>query len=320
MTNPIPVLEAVQKFLAFCSARNDSPNTLRAYNRDLLSFVECIGRETPVTEINRKRIRRYLMALDVGLKDQTLRRKIAAIRSFSHWLYNDRHVNIDPSEGIVGPRLCKRLPDIPNEADMTTLLSGRIDSACPERDQLILELLYSCGLRASELAGINLDDINSENTVLVHGKGKKDRLVPAGRCAQRALDSWLPIRNALLEKNKLKTDALFFSVGRHKSAERLDVRSIHRIVSGTAAAKGLPAYHPHQLRHACATHMHNHGAPLQAVAQMLGHARLSTTQIYTRVSTGRMMDVYRKTHPHGTKELTRDQAESNPVGGGEDVP
>jgi len=303
MTNPIPVLEALQKFLAFCSARNDSRNTLRAYNCDLLLFVECIGHQTPVTEINRKRIRQYLFALDANLKDTSLRRKIAAIRSFSHWLYNERHVNIDPSEGIVGPRLSKKLPDIPSEADMATLLSGLINCACPERNQLVLELLYSCGLRASEVADVNLGDINGENTLLVHGKGKKDRLVPVGRCAQRALSAWLPVRSAPLEKNKLKTDALFFSVGSRKSAERLDVRSIHRIVSGTAKAKGLPAFHPHQLRHACATHMHDHGAPLQAVATMLGHARLSTTQIYTRVSTGRMMDVFRRAHPHSKGRL-----------------
>ncbi len=300
MNTAIPVVEAIQKFLAFCSARNDSQNTLRAYNCDLLSFVDCIGRETPVTDINRKRIRQYLFALDVSLKDQTLKRKIATIRSFSHWLYNERYVNIDPSEGIVGPRLARKLPDIPSEADMAKLLDGDIPSACPERDRAILEMLYGSGLRASELAGVNLGDFNAEKTLLVHGKGKKDRLVPVGRCAQRALDAWLPIRSAMLEVSKRKTDALFFSGGPNKSAERLDVRSIHRIVSGTAAAKGLPAYHPHQLRHACATHCHDHGMPLQAVATMLGHAKLSTTQIYTRVSTGRMLDVYRKTHPHAS--------------------
>jgi integrase/recombinase XerC len=298
MTNPIPVLEALQKFLAFCAARNDSPNTLRAYNSDLLPFVQCIGHETPIAEMTRKRIREYLFALDIGLKNQTLKRKIAAIRSFSHWLYNERYVNIDPSEGIVGPRLSKSLPDIPSEANMATLLSGPMDSACPERDQLMLELLYGCGLRAAELAGINCGDINSEHTLLVHGKGKKDRLVPVGKCAQSALEAWLPIRSALLEKSGMKTDALFFSVGPRESAERLDVRTVHRVVSGIAEAKGLPAYHPHQLRHACATHMHDHGAPLQAVAILLGHKKLSTTQIYTRVSTGRMLDVYRKAHPH----------------------
>lgn len=147
MENHIPVLSAVQQFLAFCSARNDSPNTIRAYNRDLLSFVQCIGYATAVTGITRKRIRQYVFSLDVGLKDTTVRRKIAAVRSFSNWLYNERYVDINPSEGFTGPRIGNKLPDIPSEADMKNLLSGRLRSICPERDQLILEFLYSCGLR-----------------------------------------------------------------------------------------------------------------------------------------------------------------------------
>jgi integrase/recombinase XerC len=303
MQKAIPALEAVQQFLAFCGARNDSPNTLRAFNSDLLSFVKCIGHETPVNEITRKRIRQFVFAVDAGLKDSTMRRKIAAVRSFSNWLYNERYIEINPAEGVTGPRQKSELPDIPSEANMTKLLTGRIRSACPARDRLILELLYSCGLRASEVAGIDVGDITGKDTLLVHGKGKKDRLVPIGKCARKALSKWLPIRRTLAEKNGMHTDALFFSVWRRASVERLDVRTIHRVVSGISEAKGLPPYHPHQLRHACATHMHDHGAPLQAVATMLGHTRLSTTQIYTRVSTGRMLDVYRKAHPHAGNSL-----------------
>jgi integrase/recombinase XerC len=303
MQKAIPALEAVQKFLAFCGARNDSPHTLRAYNRDLLEFVRCIGHETPVTEITRKRIRQFVFAVEADLKDSTMRLKIAAVRSFSNWLYNERYVEINPAEGFTGPRPKAELPDIPSEADMETLLTGRIRTACPERDRVILEMLYSCGLRASEVAGINVGDITGNDTLLVHGKGKKDRLVPIGKCARKALSRWLAIRRTLVEKNGMQTDALFFSVGRRESAERLDVRTIRRVVSGIAEAKGLPPYHPHQLRHACATHMHDHGAPLQAVATMLGHSRLSTTQIYTRVSTGRMLQVYRKAHPHASSSL-----------------
>lgn len=296
MTNAIPVLEAVQQFLSFCSARNDSQNTLRAYNTDLLGFVRCIGHETPVTDITRKRIREYLFSLDVGLRDSTVKRKIAAIRSFCNWLVNERYLDMSPAEGMNGPRMGHKLPEIPSEADMKKLLSGPMPSPFPERDRLILELLYSCGLRASEVAGINVGDIQGTDTLLVHGKGKKDRLVPMGRRAQLALREWL--RASLIESSGVETDALFFSIGTRESEERLDVRTIHRIVSTIANAKGLPPFHPHQLRHACATHMHDHGAPLQAVATMLGHARLSTTQIYTRVSTGRMLDIYRKAHPH----------------------
>ena len=121
-----------------------------------------------------------------------------------------------------------------------------------------------------------------------------------GEYAQAAIKEWLLIRSELLAKFKLETPALLFSVGSNRSAERLDVRSVGRIVKAVAEMKGLdPAkWHPHLLRHACGTHMHDHNAPLQGIATFLGHARLSTAQIYTRVSVGRMMQTYNKAHPH----------------------
>jgi integrase/recombinase XerC len=166
------------------------------------------------------------------------------------------------------------------------------------RDRVILELLYSCGLRASEVAGVNVDDLRHRDTLLVRGKGKKERLVPVGKKAQVAIAEWLPLRKKHLSEKEMDTSALLFSVGPRESVERLDVRTVHRVLRAIAISKQLPPFHPHQLRHACATHMHDHGAPIQAVAAMLGHARLSTSQIYTRVSPVRMMDVYRRAHPH----------------------
>lgn len=299
METPIPALKAVQMFLAFCSARNDSPNTIRAYNRDLLSFVQCIGHETLVTDITRKRVRQYLFSLDASLKRTTVKRKIASVRSFSNWLVIEDYLESSPCEGIQGPRQHHVLPDVPSEADMAKLIDGEMPGAFPERNRVILELLYSCGLRASEVVGVNVDDFsNGGDTLRVLGKGRKERLVPVGKMAQLAIAEWLPLRKKYLAETELETPALLFSVGPRESTERLDVRTIGRVVKAVAVAKGLPSYHPHQLRHACATHMHDHGAPIQAVAAMLGHARLSTSQIYTRVSPVRMMDVYRRAHPH----------------------
>jgi integrase/recombinase XerC len=173
-------------------------------------------------------------------------------------------------------------------------------AASPERDRVILELLYGSGLRAAELVGINVDDFRDEDVLVVRGKGLKERFVIIGEYAQVAIKAWLPIRSGLLAKFKLETPALLFSVGPKHTAERLDVRSVGRVVKAIAEAKGLdPAkWHPHLLRHACGTHMHDHDAPLQGVATFLGHARLSTAQIYTRVSVGRMMQTYRSSHPH----------------------
>jgi integrase/recombinase XerC len=153
----------------------------------------------------------------------------------------------------------------------------------------------------SEVVGINISDFKDKDVLLVRGKGKKERLVIFGEYAQRALARWLPAREKLLRKWKVETEALLFSASNRRSLERLDVRSIGRIVKEVAKANDLPEYHPHLLRHACATHMHDRGAQLQIVARLLGHAQLGTAQIYTRVSTGRMLDVYRKAHPHARK-------------------
>jgi integrase/recombinase XerC len=150
----------------------------------------------------------------------------------------------------------------------------------------------------SELVAVNLSDFKRVDVLLVRGKGRKERLVPVTECSEAAIAAWLPVREQLLMDFNLQTDALLFSVGPRHSFERLDVRSASRIVKRIALAKGLPAYHPHLLRHACGTHLHDNGVPILPISRLLGHARLETTEIYTRVSTGRMLDVYRKAHPH----------------------
>jgi len=180
---------------------------------------------------------------------------------------------------------------------------GRRKRANAERDRIILELLYGCGLRVSELVGINLDDFRDEDVLLVRGKGKKERFVIVGECARAALKAWLQVRQNLLRKSHLNTPALLFSVGSRRSAERLDVRSVRRILRAVAKARGLDPekWRPHSLRHAFATHLCDNGATLQAVSILLGHARLSTTQIYTRVSTGRLRRSYDAAHPHAQR-------------------
>lgn len=304
MTNPIPepnVLKALQMFLSFCTARNYSPKTLRAYNADLLTFVCSVGHDTPVSAITRKAIRQYLMSLSPDLERSSVVRKLACVRSFFAWLLIEGYICTNPSEDMSGPRRYQTLPDVPSETDMKRLLDGRMPGPCPSRDRAVLELLYSCGLRASEAAGVNLDDFRTDGTLLIRGKGRKERIVPLGRMARRAVRRWQRERKTLL-RTRPKTKALFFSVGPLVSLERLDVRSIHRIVKRTAEAKGLPPYHPHQLRHACATHMHDRGAPIQAISALLGHEKVSTTaNIYTRVSSGRMLAVYNAAHPHATE-------------------
>jgi site-specific recombinase XerD len=299
---PVFLKPRTEEFLTYCGARNLSPHTIRAYRGDLTNFVALSGGgEMTVLEIDRKLIRRFVVQMhDAGAKPRSLQRKLAAVKSFCRWLEAEGLLDAGLIESISGPRRRDELPDVPNEGEVRKLLDGEIPTASPERDRVILELLYGSGLRASELVGVNLNDFRDEDAMVVRGKGHKERFVIIGEYARAAIKAWLPIRAKLLDKFKLETSALLFSVGPKRSAERLDVRSVGRIMKAAAEGKGLDPqkWHPHLLRHACGTHMHDHEAPLQAVATFLGHARLSTAQIYTRVSVGRMMQTYRLAHPH----------------------
>jgi len=301
---PEPVLlqPRIEEFLVSLTARNDSPNTIRAYRNDLAGFVALSGgSETTIAQVNRKLIRSFTTRLyETGMKSTSLHRKLAAVKSFCNWLEAEGLLDAGLLETFAPRRRHDRLPDVPGETEVKEFLNGDLTTSSPERDRVVVELLYGSGLRASELIGINVDDFRDEDALLVRGKGRKERNVILGEYAQAAVTAWLPARAKTLESFNLKTSALLFSLGPRHSVERLNVRTIGRIVKATAEARGLdPAkWHPHLLRHACATHMHDHDAPLQGVAALLGHARLSSTQIYTRVSVGRMMQTYRTAHPH----------------------
>lgn len=292
----------IEEFLAHCAARNLSPHTICAYRADLSEFVDLAGGSvTLVSQVNRKLIRQFAVQLyEAGRKPSSVLRKLAAVKRFCVWLESEGLLDANLIASIAGPRRRQKLPDVPNESDLNKLIDGEITTASPERDRVILELLYGSGLRASELVGINVDDFRDEDVLLVRGKGKKERLVIVGEYARAALQAWLTVREKLLARNGLETPALFFSVRPRRSAERLDVRSVGRIVKAVAKIRGFDPkkWYAHLLRHSCATSMHNHNAPLQAVAALLGHSKLATAQIYTQCSIARMMGTYQSAHPH----------------------
>jgi integrase/recombinase XerC len=180
---------------------------------------------------------------------------------------------------------------------MNSVLDGQMPevAAFPERDRLMLELLYGCGIRNSELVGINLDDIRlSAEAILIRGKGKKERYVPFGDSVKTALASYLPARQQPCAKRPQNTSALLINL----RGGRLTTRSVGRIIKKIAVAKGLsPDVHPHTLRHAFGTHLLEEGADLRAIQEMLGHERLSTTQRYTQLSMKHVLEVYDQTHP-----------------------
>jgi integrase/recombinase XerC len=249
--------------------------------------------------IDDRLIRAFLGQLyERGLGKASVARALSSIRSFIKWMGREHLVESNPALLVSAPKLPKKLPRVPTMEEMNSVLDAKMpdEAAFAERDLLILELLYGCGIRNSELTGINLDDIHQrQGLILVRGKGKKERYVPLGDSAQIALRDYRPRRAEVLAQHKHTGEsALLINL----RGSRLTTRSVGRIVKTIAVAGGLPReVHPHTLRHAFGTHMLEEGADLRAIQELLGHERLSTTQRYTQLTTRQVMDVYDKTHP-----------------------
>src|SRR6266481_5950132 len=288
---------ATDSFLRHLRERNASAHTIKAYAGDLNTFANYAG-SRDWKAIDHIVIRGFLSHLyDQGLGKTSVARALAAVRSLYRWLAQEGVVEQNPAKLVSTPRLAKKLPRVPTIEEMNSVLDAKMPEVAsfPERDRLMLELLYGCGIRNSELVGINLDDIRmSAEAILIRGKGKKERYVPFGESAAAALASYLPARQKLLAEWKRTTPALVVN----QRGGRLTVRSVGRIVKKIAVARGLsPDLHPHTLRHAFGTHMLEEGADLRAIQEMLGHERLSTTQRYTQLSMKHLLSVYDQTHP-----------------------
>jgi integrase/recombinase XerC len=297
MRSNTPVQSAIDRFFASLRERNTSPHTIRAYTRDLGNFATYVGtRKWRV--MDHITIRGFLSHLyEKGLGKTSVARSLAAVRSLYRWLAQEGIVEQNPAALVSTPKLPKKLPRVPTMEEMNSVLDGNMPevAAFPERDRLMLELLYGCGIRNSELVGINLDHIHVRNEIiLIRGKGSKERYVPFGEAVQWALAAYLPVRQQVLSEQRQTTPALLINA----RGGRLTTRSVGRIIKKIAVAKGLsPDVHPHTLRHAFGTHMLEEGADLRAIQELLGHERLSTTQRYTQLSTKHLLSVYDQTHP-----------------------
>src|SRR5438105_9772932 len=289
--------KSAQEFLRSLRERNTSPHTIKAYSGDLRNFCAYVGSRN-WNAIDHLTIRGFLSQLyERGLSKTSVARSLAAVRSLYRWLAQEGVVDQNPAALVATPKLANNLPRVPTIEEMNLVLDGKMPEAVsfPERDLLILELLYGCGIRNSELIGINLDDIRlSSEAVLIRGKGKKERYVPFGDAVKSALAAYLPARQSVLSEFRKNTPALLVN----QRGGRLTTRSVGRIIKKIAVAKGLsPDVHPHTLRHAFGTHMLEEGADLRAIQEMLGHERLSTTQRYTQLSMKHVLAVYDQTHP-----------------------
>ncbi len=291
------VEKLIDQFLATLCQRAASVHTIKAYTQDLTRFAAYLGSRN-WRSIDHLTIRGFLSLLyEKNLDKTSVARALAAVRSFYRWLAQDGLVQQNPAALVSTPKLPKKLPRVPTIEEMNTVLDGQMPeiASFPERDRLMFELLYGCGIRNSELVGINLDDIrlNSE-VILIRGKGKKERYVPFGDSVKAALVVYMPIREQTLAERRKNTAALLIN----QRGGRLTSRSVGRIIKKIAVAKGLsPDVHPHTLRHAFGTHMLEEGADLRSIQDMLGHERLSTTQRYTQLSMKHVLEVYDQTHP-----------------------
>jgi integrase/recombinase XerC len=289
--------KAIHQFLSSLCERNVSSHTLKAYSGDLENFSAYVG-SRKWREIDHITIRGFLSHLyEKGLGKTSVARSLAAVRSLYRWLAQEGVVEQNPAALVSTPKLPKKLPRVPTMEEMNSVLDGDMPeiASFPERDRLMLELLYGCGIRNSELVGINVDDISVTNeAILIRGKGKKERYVPFGDAVKSALAPYLNVRQSVLSQCRKNTPALLIN----QRGGRLTTRSVGRIIKKIAVAKGLsPDVHPHTLRHAFGTHMLEEGADLRAIQEMLGHERLSTTQRYTQLSMKHLLNVYDQTHP-----------------------
>ena len=329
-----------ERFLAMlANERGASEHTVRAYAREVRNFVayleETLGKDARIGAVEHLHIRAYLAVLyERGLTKASAARALAAVRSWFKWLAKEGKVAQNPALLVSTPKRPLHLPRVPSMEEVNRVLDSlegkgaeaeqkkatqpfakaRKDgppstdeasadaSAWPERDRVIFELLYGCGIRNSELVGLNVGSVRwKDDAILVRGKGKKERLVPLGDEAAAALRVFMPLREAKLTaagKGKLIHDGPLVTNLRMRGNCRLTTRSVGRIVKAIALSRGLAAdVHPHTLRHAFGTHMLEEGADLRAIQEMLGHERLSTTQRYTQLTVGQVQRVYDETHP-----------------------
>ncbi|MCY4662279.1 MAG: tyrosine recombinase [Acidobacteria bacterium] len=290
--------------------RNASPHTARAYASDLRQFVDFarqrLGREPAPADVDHRLIRTFLADLYAqGRARASSARTLAAIRSFCRYLRREGVLADNPAALVAAPRPERRMPAHLDIADMDVLLAAP-DAATPlgRRDRAILELLYASGLRLSELVGLDLDDVNlGGRLVRVRGKGGRERIVPFHERAADVIRDYLPVRHRLCETAGSEAagrpagrprDPLFVNYRGGRLSGRSVDRLVRRYVALSSTRLGIS---PHALRHSFATHLLERGADLRSIQELLGHARVSTTQRYTHVSAAQITSLYRKTHP-----------------------
>ncbi|MBU0687431.1 MAG: site-specific tyrosine recombinase XerD [Candidatus Margulisbacteria bacterium] len=286
----------IDEFISYLTVeKGGSKHTLTSYKKDLAQFTKFF-KDKVVEEISRTDLSHYVSQLSSKFSITSVARKISSMKSFFHFLMREGRIKKDPSSEIKLPKLPKRLPKALTFGEIFKLLAGgdKPKSHLWPRDLAILELLYATGLRASEIVSLNIPDVNLDVCfVKCTGKGEKERIVPVGKKAVAAIKDYLKNLRSKMTKNE-KERALFLD----KNGHRLSRQGLFNLVKKYTREAGITRHtSPHTLRHTFATHLLERGADLRTVQEMLGHANISTTQIYTSVSRERLKKIYSQAHP-----------------------
>lgn len=302
---PKALKERVVEYLSYLrEIRNLSGATVKAYGNDLFSFLEWLHEGDDVddreVDIDSSQMRSYIAHLArSGAAETSVNRALSAIKGFFRHLQNNNELDYSPAEAIRTLREPGTLPRFLFEEEMGKLLDLPGNTFRDHRDRLVLELLYSTGCRVSEASGIDLKDLAKDRrSLLVHGKGRKDRMVFLGTKAQQRLEEYLPLRDALAKRFGNSDGALLLN----QRGGRLTQRGIALIIEKRVQERGLAKQvSPHSFRHSFATHLLDHGADIRVVQALLGHASLSTTQVYTHLRLGQLKEIYSSAHPHARR-------------------
>lgn len=292
----------LKNFLIYLEVeKNFSKHTVRAYNSDILSFLIWLD-STPVEETNHEKLKDYLVYIQkFNYSKTTLSRKIAAIRTFYRYLYRERIIDANPANSVHSPKRSKTLPKFLSNDEIEQILNNiKIDTPAGYRNRVILELLYATGMRVSELSSLNFGDLNlEENEIKVLGKGAKERIVLVSSRAKEFVERYInSVRNMIPEEKVDLSESENSPVFINKTGFRLQPQSIRAAINDIVKKIELPKkVTPHVFRHSFATKLLENGADLRVVQELLGHASISNTQIYTHVSTERLKSVYDSTHP-----------------------
>lgn len=289
----------IERFLErLATERNFSEHTLRAYRVDLEQFKAflSVSKVDAPQRVNHMVMRRFMAYLrQKQYAKSTLARKLSSLRSFYRFLCREGVADTNPAAALRAPRQDSKLPHFLSSEDVAELLDAPDMSKSGLRDRAILEVLYSTGLRVSELVTLDLEDVDlSAEMVHARGKGKRERLAPIGRPAIKALRAYIGVREPNPEKQKRDGNAVFLN----KHGTRLTTRSVRRVLDKHIKLAGLDGRtSPHTLRHSFATHLLDSGADLRSIQELLGHADIATTQIYTHLTAERLREIYDKAHP-----------------------